>query len=107
MRVAILAGFYMHPTKNSPQGKYSPFLSDRIDFGKTQCVEKCNTNPYGNIQNAAYRSGKLRDCERVTVDSQVMDILEEGATRKMALFGASLEQSKKGLKLISATEATT
>ena len=31
-----------------------------------------------------------------------MDISEKGATRKTALFGATLEQSKKGLKLIKA-----
>jgi hypothetical protein len=36
-----------------------------------------------------------------------MDIPEEGATAKTALFGATLEQSKKALKLLSATEATT
>jgi hypothetical protein len=36
-----------------------------------------------------------------------MDIMEEGATPKTAGFGATLEQPKNGLKLLSATEATT
>ncbi len=43
----------------------------------------------------------------VVPTATVANILGEGATGKTAIFGATLEQPKKGFKLVSATEAAT